>query len=71
MPCCTTILQTFSNQSTTVIAYVGNRPTVTVTYLIDGVWYAMGVFTQIVLTATQVIIDHGSSSATGVVKIVQ
>lgn len=71
MPCCTTTIQTFSNAVSTTIPYVGVRPTVTVSYNIDGVWYAMGVATVVQITATNVIVTHGGVPNLGVIKMVQ
>jgi len=70
MTCCDTILQTFVNVPTVSVPYVGNKPTVTVSYLIDGVWQAAGVATPITITDSSVEIDNGGN-ATGVVKLVQ
>lgn len=70
MPCCETILKTFVNQATTIIPYVGDKPTVTVSYLIDGVWQAAGVVSSIILSPTSILIDHGGAS-TGVIKVTQ
>lgn len=69
MTCCDIITQTFVNESSTTVPYTGNRPTVTVSYLIDGVWQAF-VAAQVQLTDTNVIIDHGGVG-TGVIKLVQ
>jgi hypothetical protein len=70
LTCCPTILQTFVNVPTVTVSYVGNKPTVTVSYLVDGVWYAAGVATPIVITDSEVQIDNGGNQ-TGVVKLVQ
>lgn len=70
MTCCNVITKPFVNEATTIIPYSGNKPTVTVSYLIGGVWQALGVMTQAVFTPTSIFIDHGGPS-TGVVKIVQ
>ncbi len=70
MTCCPTIEQTFVNVPTVTVLYTGNKPTVTVTYLIDGVWQAAGVATPIVITDSEVQVDNGGN-ATGVVKLVQ
>lgn len=70
MTCCPTIEQTFVNESTTTVPYTGNKPTVTVAYLIDGVWQAAGVATPITITETEVVVDHGGNQ-TGVIKLVQ
>lgn len=71
MSCCTVILQNFSNEVSTTIPYVGVRPTVSVSYLVDGVWYAMGVATVVQITPTNVIVTHGGVPNLGVIKIVQ
>lgn len=70
MPCCSVILTPFANVATTTVPYSGDRPTVSVSYLVDGVWYAMGVATNIILNPTSVVVTHGGA-ATGVVKITQ
>lgn len=67
MPCCPQYNYTFANESVTIIPFVG-AVMVNVLYLIDGVWTAAGMFTQIQKTATQVTVDHGGP-ATGVIKI--
>lgn len=69
MPCCSTILQTFANESVTIVPFTGDQPTVTVSYLIDGVWYAMGVATNILLGVADITVSHGGAS-TGVVKVI-
>lgn len=70
MICCDVILTTFVNQPTVTVPYTGNRPIVSVTYLIDGVWQAAGVATPITITDTDVVVDNGGEM-TGVIKIVQ
>ena len=70
MTCCTQILQPFTNESTTTVPYSGDKPTVSVSYFIDGVWQAMGVMTNWILTATGITVDHGGP-ATGIVKLIQ
>lgn len=51
--------------------YIGSRPTVSVAYLQpDNTLLFNGVFTQINITATDVVIDHGGI-ASGYVKLVQ
>lgn len=70
MSCCNVILTPFSGATSTVVPYVGDRPTVSVSYLVDGVWYATGVATVVQINATNVTVTHGGSS-TGVVKLVQ
>lgn len=69
MICCSQILTTFVNEATTTIPYSGERPTVTVSYLIEGVWQVF-VASVVQLLAGSIIVDHGGLS-TGVVKIVQ
>ena len=69
--CCNTIEQTFVNATSTTIPYTGNKPTVTVAYLIDGVWQAAGVATPITITDSEVVVDHGGINSTGVIKLVQ
>jgi len=71
MNCCPTILQTFVNVPTVTVPYVGNKPTVSVSYLIDGIWQAAGVTTPIVITDSEVIVDNGGINSTGVIKLVQ
>lgn len=72
--CCDIILTTFTNQTLSIIPYSGDRPTVSVAYLIDGIWQAMGVATNIkfknTITGTKVVVDHGGI-ASGVIKLVQ
>lgn len=68
MTCCETILTPFVNESTTTVPYSGDRPTVTVSYLIDGVWNLF-VATVVQLLTGSVVVDHGGAS-TGVVKII-
>ena len=70
MTCCNIILTTFVNAASTTVGYGGNKPTVTVTYLIDGVWQTLGVAPVITFTASNVIVDHGGPN-TGVIKFVQ
>lgn len=69
MTCCPTIIQTFANESTTTVPFTGAKPTVTVSYLVDGVWIAIGVATNIKISDTQVVVDHGGP-ATGLVKLI-
>lgn len=77
MTCCTVTITPFVNAISTTIPYSGNKPTVTVSYRIAGVWMALGVATSIIFGAASVTIDHGGSGAddvsgsTGVVKMVQ
>lgn len=70
MPCCVVTITPFVNQSTTTIPYSGTRPTVTVSYLIDGVWQ---VFVAVVTTLLvgSVMVDHGGPGQTGIIKMVQ
>jgi hypothetical protein len=80
MTCCQTTYKPFANVSQTILPWSGNRPTVTVSYLVDGVWVAMGVQTVINIfnggdpnapaDVPVVVVDHGGP-ATGVVKMVQ
>lgn len=70
MSCCITTIVPFVNEALTVVPYSGNKPTVTVSYLIGGVWQALGVVPTIAYGAGSVTVDHGGSS-TGVVKFVQ
>ncbi len=70
MICCTSIIQSFLSESITTIGYTGAKPTVTVAYLQpDGSFITTGVFTNIELTPTQVIIDHGGP-ASGFCKLI-
>lgn len=71
MSCCIVTITPFVNQSSTVVVYSGNKPTVTVSYLIDGVWQALGVMTQIIFGLANVTVDHGGSGQTGIIKFVQ
>lgn len=68
MSCCAESITTFAGVPSTTVPYNGNKPTVTVLYLIDGVWTAAGVATSIKITGTQVIVDHGGP-ATGIIKL--
>jgi hypothetical protein len=79
MTCCQTTYKPFANVSQTILPWSGNRPTVSVSYLVDGIWMAMGVQTVITFvggegpettTDPAIVIDHGGP-ATGVVKMVQ
>lgn len=71
MSCCTNTIQPFSFASTTTIAYAGDRPTVSVIYLQpDSTFLTAGVFTQIDIQPTQVVINHGGP-ASGYVKLMQ
>lgn len=69
MTCCNVILEPFVNQSTTTIPYSGTRPTVSVSYFIDGVWQVF-VASVVTLFAGSIVVDHGGLS-TGVVRVVQ
>lgn len=74
MSCCPESITTFAGGSSTTVPYNGEfgpKPTVTVLYIIDGVWTAAGVFTQISLIGepvTSVKVDHGGIS-TGIIKL--
>lgn len=79
MACCQPYTEIFFNVSSTTIGYgpsfqaqYGAAPKVTVLYW-DGTQYvAAGIFTSISFVGypvTSIVIDHGSSSATGIVKI--
>lgn len=70
MTCCVTTIIPFVNQATSVVPYMGNKPTVSMYYNIEGVWQAAGVATAITYGAASVTIDHGGN-ATGVVKLIQ
>jgi len=71
MSCCNTNITPFSNESVTTLSYTGQRPTVDVAYLEpDNTFSTSGKFTQVQITASQVIIDHGGPSS-GYVKILQ
>lgn len=70
MTCCITTITPFVNVASTTIPYSGNKPTVTVSYLIGGVWQTLGVASQIKYGASDVTVDHGGLS-TGVIKFVQ
>ena len=69
MTCCTITITPFVSESVTTIPYTGERPTVTVSYLIEGIWQVF-VAAVVKLLAGSVVVDHGGP-ATGVVKIVQ
>jgi hypothetical protein len=70
MPCCSLTIQPFVNETSTTVPYTGDEPTVTVSYLVDGVWQTLGLLTSVVLTAGTVVVDHGGAS-TGVIKLLQ
>lgn len=56
-------------ESITTVPYTGAKPTVTVAYLqTDGTLLIHGVMSQINITTTDVVIDHGGL-ASGVVKL--
>lgn len=67
--CCTVTLTPFINQASSIVAYSGDRPTVSVSYLIDGVWQVF-VASTAKLLANSVEVDHGGLS-TGIIKFVQ
>lgn len=67
MTCCSVTLTPFVNEATSVVIYSGDRPTVSVSYLIDGVWQVFVASTAKLLT-NSVEIDHGGLS-TGIIKI--
>ena len=70
MICCVPIIQSFLSESITTVGYTGNKPTVSVAYLqANGTFITIGVMTQIQITATSVIIDHGGP-ASGWVKLI-
>ena len=70
MNCCNTTIQTFSSEAITTVPYIGTRPTVSVAYLQpDNTLLFNGVMTQINITATDVVIDHGGL-ASGIVKLI-
>jgi hypothetical protein len=77
MECCVNTLIPFVNAISTTVPYSGNKPTVTVSYLIGGVWQALGVVSQIIFGVASVTVDHGVTGAddvhgaTGVIKFVQ
>lgn len=69
MSCCPNDIISFTAVDTTTIPYTGLTPLVSVWYLQpDNTYQEAGVFTQIQVTATDIIIDHGGT-ATGYVKI--
>lgn len=79
MACCAPYIEHFSNVSSTTINYGaalqaahGPAPKVTVLYW-DGTQYvSAGIFTSISLVGypvTQVVVDHGSDGATGIIKL--
>ena len=71
MSCCTTILTTFVNEVESTVPYTGIRPIVDVAYLQpDNTFQTAGIFTQIEITPTDVIVSHGAPSS-GVIKLMQ
>lgn len=71
MTCCNPLVSYFFNESITTVPYTGVKPIVQVLYKQpDNTYLAAGIFTQIEITATDIIIDHGGSE-TGIVKILQ
>jgi len=81
MPCCNPFVETFFNVPSTTIGYgpsfqaqYGDAPKVTVLYWDEDneQYVAAGIFTSISFVGfpvTQININHGSDSATGIVKI--
>jgi hypothetical protein len=56
-------------ESVTTVPYTGAKPTVSVAYLqADGTLLVQGVMSQINITTTDVVIDHGGAFS-GVVKL--
>ncbi len=71
MNCCNNTITSFAVESVTTVPYTGVKPTVSVLYLQpDGSFLQMGVFTQINIQPTSVIINHGGV-ASGIVKFSQ
>lgn len=71
MSCCKESVFSFVNQTTTSVGYTGEIPTIQVLYLQpDGSFVQSGIFTQIKITPTDIIIDHGDI-ATGTVTLLQ
>jgi len=69
--CCNVTIQPFAVESVTTVPYTGTKPTVSVIYLQpDGTFLQAGVFTQINLSTTDVVITHGGL-ASGIVKLIQ
>lgn len=68
MTCCPENTIPFVNQATSTIPFTGDKPLVTVSYFIDGVWRALGVMTQIRFVGSNIEIDHGGA-ATGIIKL--
>lgn len=70
MICCNPTIQSFASESISIVNYTGNKPTVSVAYLqTNGTFITIGVMTQIQVTPTQVIIDHGGL-ASGYIKLI-
>jgi hypothetical protein len=71
MTCCNQNITTFINQLVSTVPYTGVRPIVDVAYLQpDNTFQTAGIFTQIEITPTDVIVSHGSLSS-GVIKLLQ
>lgn len=70
MTCCNIQIIPFVAQASSTIPYTGDKPTVTVSYLVDGAWQALGYVTNQTLSNTEIVIDHGGPM-TGVIKVVQ
>lgn len=71
MSCCATTITPFNNVATSTVPYSGLRPTVDVLYLQpDNTWLAAGVFTQVEITPTEVVVTHGGLSS-GLIKLLQ
>lgn len=68
--CCNVIRQDFTNEVITTVPYTGDEPTVKVYYAQGGGYVEAGMFTQVVLTPTSVVVTHGGP-ATGFVKLIQ
>lgn len=68
MACCELNTVNFVNVATTTIPYVGEKPLIQVSYYDGTSWVFNGVFTNIKIEPTQIVIDHGGL-ATGIVKI--
>lgn len=70
MNCCNFTIQPFAAEAITTVPYTGVKPTVSVAYLQpDNTLLFNGVMTQINITTTDVIIDHGGI-ASGIVKLI-
>lgn len=71
MACCELNTTNFVNVATTTIPYAGefgDKPLVQVIYYDGTSWVFMGIFTNIKIEPTQIVIDHGGL-ATGIVKL--